>query len=246
MLSELCRSGWYEAVHRKSGKARELRSFMTARKQLVESSTAMASSIRGILRAHGIKLEAGSADKSFSLQVQHAMESLPDCVRGALMELLQAFELLHAQQRRMYKQLSAIAKEDEVSKRLMTIPGVGCATAAAFVATIDDPERFPDGEAVASYLGLTPSVYQSGETEYRGRITKQGDKLLRWLLVEAAHVLLTRSNTPCALKDWGLRLQKEKGTGKARVAVARKLAALMFTLWKSGEDFHAEPLEIAA
>lgn len=123
-----------------------------------------------------------------------------------------------------------------------TIPGVGPATAAAYVATIDDPHRFPNGEKVASYIGLTPSVYQSGETEYRGRITKTGDKLLRWLLVEAAHILLSRSGTPCELKRWGLRLQQSKGTGKARVAVARRLACIMWKMWVDLETFNPEAL----
>ena len=81
-------------------------------------------------------------------------------------------------------------------------------TASAYVATIDDPSRFETGKQVAAYLGLVPRVYQSGETEYRGRITKEGDKLLRWLLVEAAHVLLSRVGRSCALKRWGKKLEK--------------------------------------
>lgn len=245
-LAELCRSGWYEAVHRKSGEARALRSYMTARKQICECSTAIASSIRGILRAHGLKIEEGSDDASFSKKVLRAAQELPESVNGAMRELLQSFELLHSQQVRMYKALTKETKNDPVTQRLMTIPGVGPATAAAFVATVDDPKRFPDGEKLASYLGLVPSVYQSGETEYRGRITKTGDKLLRWLLVEAAHVLLSRSGTPCDLRTWGLELEAKKGVGKARVAVARRLCGIMLKLWKSGEDFHAESLQQAA
>lgn len=245
-LAELCRSGWYKEVHRKSAEAREMRSFMTARKQLVECSTALASSIRGILRAHGIKLDGGSDETSFSSKVREAAKGLPERVQGALVELTQAFELLHAQQRRMYKTLQKNAKEDPVVERLTTIPGVGPATAAAYVATIDDPERFEDGEKVASYIGLVPSVYKSGETEYYGRITKSGDKLLRWLLVEAAHILLTRSGTPCELRTWGLKLEEAKGVGKARVAVARRLCGIMLKLWKDGGVFHAESLKQAA
>jgi transposase len=241
-LSELCRSGWYEAVHRKSAEAREMRSFMTARKQLVECSTAVASSIRGILRAHGVKLEGGTDEKSFSEKVCRAMKELPELAQAGIKELLRSFELLHMQQRSMYRKLQRQTREDEVTKRLQTIPGVGPATAAAYVATIDDPNRFSDGEKVAAYLGLTPSVYQSGETEYRGRITKMGDKLLRWLLVEAAHVLLSRSGMPCELRTWGLKLQETKGVGKARVAVARRLCGLMWKIWKDGTTFYPEPV----
>lgn len=245
-LAELCRSGWYEAVHRKSEEARASRSFMTARKQLVECSTAVVSSIRGILRAHGIRLEGRSDNGSLATEVREAAERLPKQVRVGLEELVEAFEFLHLRQRRMYKTLQKKATNDPVAKRLMTIPGVGAATAAAFIATIDEPTRFPDGEKVASYLGLVPSVYQSGDTEHRGRITKSGDKLLRWLLVEAAHILLTRSKYPCKLRRWGLELQEKKGAGKARVAVARRLSILMWKLWTDGQLFHAESLQQAA
>jgi len=245
-LAELCRSGWYEAVHRKSEKGRALRSSLTARKQLVECSGAIASSIRGILRAHGKRFTEGNDSLSFSAKVQELARELPFEVQVGIEELLQSFELLHFQQRRMYKDLQKSVKEDPIIERLMTIPGVGAATAAAFVATVDEPNRFADGEKLASYLGLVPSIYQSGETEYRGRITKSGDRLLRWLLVEAANVLLTRSNTVCDLKTWGLKLQATKGTGKARVAVARRLCGIMLKLWKNGEVFHAESLEQAA
>jgi len=245
-LAELCRSGWYEAVHRKSKEAREMRSYMTARKQLVECSTAIASSIRGILRAHGVKLQAGTDERSFEGKVRKASAELPELAKRGIEELLKAFELLHVQQRTLYKELHKHTRDNETTKRLQTIPGVGPATAAAFVATIDDPNRFPNGEKVAAYLGLTPSIYQSGETEYRGRITKTGDKLLRWLLVEAAHILLSRSGTPCDLRTWGLKLQEAKGVGKARVAVARRLAGIMWKMWIEKSEFCPESLPAAA
>ena len=107
-------------------------------------------------------------------------------------------------------------------------------------ATRDDPRRFRRGEEVGDYVGLTPRVYQSGEVEYRGRITREGDKLLRWLLVEAAHNLLTRGQD-CALKRWGKRLERRKGSAKAKVAVARKLAILLWRIWLRREPFQAWP-----
>jgi transposase len=108
------------------------------------------------------------------------------------------------------------------------------------MATLDDPMRFQKGAQVADYLGLTPRVYQSGDVDYRGRITKEGDGLLRWHLVEAANVLLTRGKD-CALRRWGKRLEERKGGAKARVAVARKLAVLLWRLWITGESFRPWP-----
>lgn len=245
-LAELCRSGWYEAVHRKSAEAREMRSFMTARKQLVECSGALASSIRGILRAHGKKLTCGSDEQSFGARVREILPELPQLAQDGVTELLKAFELLHEQQRAMYRRLNKRTKEDAVTKQLQSIPGVGPGTAAAFVATIDDPTRFANGEKVAAYIGLTPSIYQSGDTEYRGRITKTGDKLLRWLLVEAAHVLLSRSGASCELRTWGLELQERKGSGKAKVAVARRLCGIMWKMWKDGTTFYPEAVRAVA
>lgn len=241
-LAELCKSGWYTEVHRKSDEARELRSFLTARKQLVESSTAIASSIRGILRAHGVRLTVGTDEGDFADKVKQAGRKLPRQAQEGIEELLKAFQLLHMQQRAMYKKLEKDVPKNPVTARLVDVPSVGPATATAYIATIDDPTRFKTGDQVASYVGLVPSVYQSGDTEYRGRITKTGDKLLRWLLVEAAHSLLSRSHSTCALKQWGLKLQEKKGIGKARVAVARKLCIILWKIWKDQVAFNPEAM----
>jgi len=139
----------------------------------------------------------------------------------------------------MRRRMAREAADDTVTRRLMTVPGVGPLTATAYVATIDDPKRFRSSEQVAAYLGLVPSVAQSGELEVHGRITREGDEMLRGYLVEAAHVLLTRKRSSCRLKRWGLKLAKKKGHGKARVAVARKLAVLLHRLWITGESYQA-------
>ena len=245
-LAELCRVDFYEPVHRKSEEARAIRSFMVARKQLVDAGVGIVSSIRGLLRANGVKLVASSDEEHFEVKVKAAMVELPRLVQSGIRPLLATYLLLRRQQRRMYRQLQKWANENPVSERLMSIPGVGAATAVAFVATIDEPKRFKSGAHVASYLGLVPSVNQSGEKESRGKITKQGDVLVRWLLVEAAHVLLTRSKADCELKEWGLRLREAKGPGKARVAVARKLAGLMWVMWLREERFRGKKAQAAA
>ena len=108
-------------------------------------------------------------------------------------------------------------------------------TGTAYGGTRDDPRRVRSGEQVAAYVGLAPSVAQSGELEVHGHITKEGDGMLRSYLVEAAHVLLTRKRGTCRLKKWGLKLAKKKGHGKVRVAVARKIAVLLHHLWITGE-----------
>ncbi len=119
----------------------------------------------------------------------------------------------------------------------MTAPGVGPITALAFIAAIEDPSRFARSRNVAIHIGLTPRRYQSGETEWSGRISKCGDGLLRSYLYEAATVLLGRSLRWSALKAWGVRLARRVGLKKARVAIARKLAVILHRMWLTAEPF---------
>lgn len=245
-LAQLSRVGWYTVVHRKSGKARGLRSFMTARNQLVKTQIALKSAIQGLFRSHGTKLPSGSGDV-FERNVRLALKQADPLLKRAITPLLKTWVDVSQRAAAMYVVLDRqIAKKDPECELLMSVPSIGPATAATFIATVDDPKRFATGEQVSSYIGLVPSIYQSGETEIRGRITKQGDALLRWLLVEAASNLLCHSKSTCALRQWGQRIQKEKGFGKARVAVARKLAVIMHRIWLTGEEFDERIVSAAA
>lgn len=235
-LAHMARTGWYTEVHRKSESARELRTYLMARSGLVETSNAMNARIRGLLRSHGIKLGA-VPEREFEAKVQGALSDKASALRGCLIPLLEIWRQAIDEAEVLLKTIKARAKQNPVCQRLMTVPGIGPLSAVAYVATIDTPERFKRSSQVGAYLGLVPSVYQSGEIDYRGRITKEGDHLLRWLLTEAAHCLLTNTRRQFALKRWGQRLEKQKGVGKARVAVARKLAIILHRLWLTGEAF---------
>ena len=127
----------------------------------------------------------------------------------------------------------------------MTVPGVGAVTAAAFLATVDDPERFRRSSSVGAYFGLTPRRCQSGDIDYTGRISKRGDGLMRSYLFEAANVLLTRVSTWSTLKAWGMRLAKRTGATKAKIALARKLAVILHRLWRDGTSFRWSTQEIS-
>ena len=116
-------------------------------------------------------------------------------------------------------------------------PGVGPVVALAYIAVIDDPQRFHRSRDVSAYLGLTPKRYQSGEVDQVGRISKCGDGFARTCLYEAAGVLLTRVDRWSPLKAWGVRLMKRVGPTKAKVAVARKLAVILHRMWMDGTEF---------
>ena len=238
-LAEICRCGWYIEVHKKSAKARQMRSILQARQALLKSNKALGASVRGLLRSHGIRL--GKVSKGqFVERVKEVTESGAPGILDALTGMLDAWALTGKRAEQLKQAMVKECKRDEISGYMESVPGIGPLISTAYRATIDDPQRFKREEEVGDYLGLAPRIYQSGEVEYRGRITRQGDAMLRSLLVEGAHVLLTKGKD-CALKRWGLSIEKRKGSAKAKVAVARKLAVLLWRLWKDKKMFEAFP-----
>ena len=144
------------------------------------------------------------------------------------------------------KRLRDQAREDGRARLLMTAPGVGVVVALTFVAAVDDPARFRSSKAVGAHFGLTPRKYQSGETDVTGRISKVGDAGVRTALYEAANIILTRPVKGSALKSWAARLALRAGMGKAKVALARKLAVVLHRMLADGTPFAAERAAAAA
>ncbi len=142
-----------------------------------------------------------------------------------------------AQEKALDKQCAAIARQDAVCKRLMTVPGVGVITALSFKAEIDDPTRFKKSRDVGVHIGLTPRKYSSGEIDRSGGISKCGNRALRSLLFEASVTMLTRSKKWSRLKAWGVRLAQRNGFKAASTAVARKLAIVMHRMWIDETNF---------
>ena len=128
-------------------------------------------------------------------------------------------------------------KRRNAPKRLMTIPGIGPIVGLTYMATIDDASRFQTSKAVAAHLGLTPRVYQSGEIDRSGNISKCGGRLLRHALYEAANSHMRISKKWSSHKAWGVKLAKRVGMKKALEAVPRKLAIIMHRMWLNGTEF---------
>lgn len=156
---------------------------------------------------------------------------------ATLEPLLTVLDTMRAALNRATKQVMDLARADDVCRLLMTTPGVGPITALAFRATVDDPSRFRRSRDVGAHLGLTPSRYQSGETDVQGRISRCGDELARTALYEAAHSLLTRSKKWSSLRAWGMQVARRRGMARARVAVARKLAVVLHRMWRDQSQF---------
>ena len=234
-LAQIMRTGWFREVHVKSRQSRLWRSLLVARRTILSEMGSIENVVRAILREAGIKLGKPSRT-AFDKRVREMASSDPE-VMDLIRPLLAVLKTMMEQLATLTKQVLDIVKSEETCRRLMSVPGVGPITALAFRATIDRPERFRHSRDVGVHLGLTPSRYQSGETDIQGRISRCGDELTRSVLYEAAHSLLVRSKKWSSLKAWGLQIARRRGMARARVAVARKLAVILHRMWSEGEDF---------
>jgi transposase len=234
-LAQVVRTGWFREVAIKSMDAQALRMLMVARAQLVSQRQAIANNIRGLLKTFGFVIARGSKGP-FATRVREVVADNTTLV-VIIEPLLLAWQALREQVAVLDQQVNLRAKTDKAARRLMTIPGVGVIVASAYIAVIDDPNRFKRATSVGAYLGLTPRRYQSGEVDKPGKISKCGDGLLRSYLFEAANVLLSRHPRSSKLKTWGLGLASRIGMRRAKVAVARKLAVIMHRVWKDDRDF---------
>jgi transposase len=125
--------------------------------------------------------------------------------------------------------------------RLCTAPGVGPVTAASFVSTLDEADRFAGPKQARAYLGLVPSERSSGERQQRGHISKAGPSRARYMLVEAAWTILRRRGSAnSALHDWAASIAARRGSRVAVVALARKLAGILYAMWRDGTDFKGQ------
>jgi len=234
-LAQIMRTGWFRQVHVKSRQCRMWRSLLVARRTVLNEMRAIENVVRAILREAGIKLGTPSR-MAFAGRVRELAGG--DSLVMALVEpLLAIIATMLDQLACLTKQVLAIARREDVCRRLMSVPGVGPITALAFRATIDRPDRFRRSRDVGAHLGLTPARYQSGETDIQGRISRCGDELARTSLYEAAHTLLVRSKKWSSLRAWGMKVAKARGMARARVAVARKLAVILHRMWSDGAEF---------
>jgi transposase len=202
-IAEMMRLGHYRPVHVKSPVAQSMRTTLAARTQLVALQLQIEGTIRGLLKIYGLKIGAIHRDRFAALVTELLeMTALPE-LSAAIEPLLRVREGMRAERKAFDRTLATLSRRDDITRRLMTIPGVGPVTGFAFKATIDDTDRFGTSKALGAHLGLTPRVYQSGEINRSGQISKCGDRMLRHLLYEAASALMTRTRKWSCLRTWG-------------------------------------------
>jgi transposase len=234
ILAELARMGFYRAVAIKSERAQRWRILLKARAHLVAQRRSRQNVIRGLLGTLGIRFPKGSG--KFARRVRAVLVEQGDL--AVMFEpLVDELAALERAIKRLDRAVEAEARAEPACRLLMTVPAVGPVTALAYLATIDEAGRFAKSRALGAYLGLTSRRNQSGEMDYSGRISKQGDRLLRALLYGAANSLLTRVRRAHPLKAWARRVKKRTSHKKACVALARKLAVIMHRMLMTGEAF---------
>jgi transposase len=243
-LAEACAHGVYRLAHRLSARQREVRLALAVRQSLVRTRTRWINGIRGRLRAEGLRLARGTPT-TFGRRVQAL--GLPTPLLAQLTPLLTLLPTLTTAIAEADQQLATWAGQDPIARTLQSVPGVGPLTALAFIAALDDITRFPTAREVPAYLGLVPRERSSGDTVHRGGISKAGHAQLRWLLVEAAWRVL-RSPDPrhAALRAWGERVAQRRGRRIAVVAVARRLARILYALWRDAAVYGVRPTQQAA
>ena len=243
-MAQMMRVGLYRPVHVKTLRSQKLRMLLTHRKLLQSKAIAIDNDLRGTLRNFGLKV--GMVGKvKFEARIRELVENLPDL--AVLVEpMLIVRRVLREQIGILHRRLLAIVRDDEVCRRLMTIPGVGPVVALTYRATVDVPARFRNSKAVGAVFGLTCVQVSIGRGQWIRRISHCGDEMMRVMLYEAAQVMLTRTKKWSWLKAWAMQIARHRGMKKAIVALARRLAVIMHRIWVDGTEFRWTREETAA
>jgi transposase len=243
----------YPLRHRGEGSQAHL-ALIRSREALVGIRTQLVNHVRGAVKSFGARLPKCPA-RSFH---KRASEHIPKALLPALGPILEQIGSLTERIRDYERQLEAISKEHyrEETDLLRQVEGIGTLTALAFVLTVEDPHRFERSRSVGAYLGLVPARDQSGDRDPQRRISKEGDEMLRKLLVGSAHYVLGPFGSDSDLRRHGEKIASRGGKNakkRAAVAVARKLCVLLHSLWMTGEVYdplyntrrHAQQGEVA-
>lgn len=208
----------------------------------IGSRTAQVNTIRGLLREFGILIPLGveKVVPQVRLLIEDADSQVPDALRSSLAAACEEVELLDRRIKESEKELESLCEQDPVASLLRSTPGIGLITSTALVARVGNVDRFRSSRHFASYLGITPREHSSGLKQRFGRISKRGDAYLRMLLIHGARSVICharRVKSHDRLRDWALKLQSRTRHNKATVALANKIARIVWAVWKHGRAY---------
>ena len=249
-LIEAARCPDIRPVPIKSVDQQALQQLHRLRSQWMAARTARINFLRSCLREFGVSapLGANRAIESVREALSNQHCPVPALLHASLLELLAEIDSLQQRCKHIERELTRLNEHDPVVERLLKIPGVGPLTATALRASVVDVQRFPSARHFASWLGLTSREHSSGERRRLGRISKQGDPYLRTLLIHGARAVLIaarsaqrRGSSLDRLRLWALDLQERRGHNKATVALANKLARIVWATWRFERAFSTTP-----
>ena len=233
--------GQIPQAHVLSVERQKLRTELLTRRALVESRSQMVTTVRGIVRSEGLRLPSCDTDNFVAMA---RSRSLPPPVRAVIEPLLAVLAVTQQQLCVQDERIEKLSAHEPPMRLLMTVPGVALVVAAMFVSVIDQAKRFRSARQVGAYLGLVPRESSTGLKDQRlGSITKQGNRYMRALLIQAAWVVLRRTDDSDPLVRWGRELAKRRGNRIAVVAIARRLSGILWSLWKRGVAY--DPQHVA-
>jgi transposase len=231
----------YRPAYRTSAARRHVRAQLAVRDTLVRMRARTVILARTLCRGAGLRPPPATAEAAFR---RIAALEVPPAVAEQLAPLVAVTAPLTAEIAAADRRLAALVTTDPEVARLTTMPQIGPVTAVAVVATVDDIRRFRSAHQFSAYFGLVPRERSSGERQQRGAITKTGNGRVRWLLIEAAwRVLSSRQDALAALRTWGRQLAARRGKRVAVVALARRIAGVLFAMWRDGVPY--DPVQLA-
>jgi transposase len=246
---EAHRCAGLQAVPVKSVEQQALQALHRVRTQWQATRTARINVIRGLLREQGYAVPAGARTvlARVNALLDDAARGLPAILRETVRTLVEEVHQLETRVATIDRELTRVARTDQAAARLYQVPGVGVVTATALVGAVPHIHAFRRGRDFASWLGLTPREATSGARRSLGRISKRGDGYLRCLLTHGARAVLLAAQrvartTPhrlTRLQQWAVALAARRGHNKAAIALANKLARIVWAVWHRDADFHS-------
>lgn len=222
-------NGAIPSVYIKSESARRIKSLIVCREEAVNTRTGLICHIRGTLAEYGLRMPVGR--EQFSSQVRMVLEKLDTTFLKEVIELkLERIKQLDTEITRIEELLKSLHQEDSVVERLASIPGIGLLGSIMLRMMTEDVSRFKNANHFAAYLGLVPSVSASATTRHMGSITKSGSELTRRYLIHGARAAMRYSPEGDKLLSWAKKVEERRGTNKATVALARRLATIAFAM----------------
>ncbi len=242
VMARAVERGGIPLAHVLSPHRRQLRRWLGLRRSLVEARAHLVTTLRGLGREHGWKLASCSVE-NFTQNVRKA--SLPPELKRLLEPGLRMLEATTPELDRVENELIQLCANEPTVQLLSTAPGVALTVAASFVSVIDEAHRFRSAHEVESYLGLVPSEDTTGGHRKLGAISKEGNRYLRALLVQAAWSLWRTADPGDPLRQWTDAVAQRRGKRVAVIALARRLAGVLWAMWRDGTVYDPAPLAIS-